>query len=85
MSVSRTILQICAGVIGTGIALFAVFEILLFLNSTAQEAESARQYGGHPSFLGGVGAALVILVLAGLAGLISFYFIRYAARGDKPN
>jgi hypothetical protein len=85
MFVVKIILRICAGLLGLALALFTVFELLLFLSNTLQEMESAKQYGGHVSLLGAVGGILMVLIFIGFAGLIFSFLARYAIRGNKSN
>jgi hypothetical protein len=53
---------------------------LLFISNELQEAESAKQYGGHP-LLGSVAAVLTGLVFAGFAGFVAY--LRFQGRKIK--
>jgi hypothetical protein len=57
---------------------------LLFISNELQEAESAKQYGGHP-LLGSVAAVLTGLVFAGLAGFVAYRLLRFAFKAARSN
>ncbi len=82
----RTIVfRVLGGAVGLFTAVIAIVGPLLFISNELQEADSAQQYGGHPSFLGAVGGSLTVLVLAGFFALIAFVLLRFAFRGSRPH
>ena len=67
----------------------AVVLPLLFLSNEFQEAESANQWGGHPS-AGVIKALLAGVVLIGVAfaggvGFVAYRLLRFALMGSKPS
>ena len=60
----------------------AIFLPLLFIANEFQEAESAREWGGHP-LLGTVAAALVGLAFAGGVEFLAYQLLRFALRGPE--
>ena len=82
MHVLRIILRVIGGAIGLVAGLAAILGPLLFIINEHAEMESAKQYGGHASLLGAIGAVTAILLFAGFFGLLSYMFIRYAVRGN---
>jgi hypothetical protein len=77
------VFRVLGGVVGLFSAVIAIVGPLLFICNELQEADSARQYGGHPSFLGAVGGSLTVLVLAGFFGFVAFVLLRFSLRGSK--
>jgi hypothetical protein len=81
----RTIFfRVLGGAVGLFAAIVAIAGPLLFISNELQEAESARQYGGHASIWGAIGGSLTVLVLAGFFALIAFVLLRFSFRGPKP-
>jgi len=56
---------------------------LLFLANELQEAESAKQYGGHASVWGAIGGIAVVLLVAGLFGAGAYILFRLCFYGRK--
>jgi hypothetical protein len=82
----RTIVfRVLGGVVGLFAGTIAIVGPLLFISNELQEADSARQYGGHASFVGAVGGSLTVLVLAGFFAFIAFVLLRFSLRGSKPH
>jgi len=79
-----TVFRVLGGAVGLFAALIAIVGPLLFISNELQEADSARQYGGHLSVWGAVAGSLTVLVLAGFFGLIAFVLLRFSVRGSKP-
>jgi hypothetical protein len=72
------------GVLGFLALIVAVAGPILFISNSLNEADSARQYGGHFSFAGAVGGSLAVLTLAGCVAFAAFTLLRFAFRGPKP-
>ncbi len=82
----RTIVfRVLGGAIGLFAALVAIAGPLLFIANELQEADSARQYGGHASFGGAVVGSLTVLILAGFFAVIAYVLLRFSLRGPKSN
>jgi small-conductance mechanosensitive channel len=79
------VFRVLGGVIGLFAAAIAMVGPLLFISNELQEADSARQNGGHLSILGAVGSSLTVLVLAGFLAFIAFVLLRFSLRGSKPH
>jgi len=80
----RTIVfRALSGALGIFATLIAVAGPLMFLNIELIEANSARQYGAHPSIWTVLGIALFALTVAGLFGSIAFLFLRFSVTGPK--
>jgi hypothetical protein len=78
------LLRVFSGAIGVCTGLIALLLPLLFLANELQEAESAKQYGGHGSLLGAIGGSVVVLSAAGLFGVVAYILLRFSLRG-RPN
>jgi hypothetical protein len=72
------------GILGLFAAIAAVGPIL-FISNSLNEADSARQYGGHFSLAGAVGGSLAVLAVAGLFAFVAFKLLRFAFRGPKTH
>jgi len=83
MSAARIALRLLGGVVGVLAALSALFLPVLFVANEFSEMESAKQYGGHPSLVGGIGGTLAMLAAAGFFGFVGYIFIRHAIRGER--
>ena len=82
----RTVVfRVSGGALGVVAALVAIVGPLLFISNELQEADSARQYGGHASFWGALGGSLVVLILAGFFALIAFVLLWFSLRGPRAN
>jgi ABC-type Fe3+ transport system permease subunit len=79
------VFRILACVIGLLAAFVALGVPLMFISNELQEADSARQYGGHPSFWGAVGGSLIVLIFASLFALLSYMMFRFALRGSSTS
>jgi hypothetical protein len=80
---NQMVLRGLGGTFGLFAAIAAVTWPILFISNSLNEADSVRQNGGHFSLAGAVGGSLVVLVLAGLFGFLSFMLLRFAFRGPK--
>jgi hypothetical protein len=79
------VFRVLGGVLAFFAALLAVVGPLLFISNELQEADSARQYGGHMSFWGAVGGSLTVLALAGFSAFIAYVLLRFSIRGPRSN
>jgi len=66
-------------------AFVALIIPLLFLANELQEAESAKQYGGHASLSGAIGGIAAVLLVAGLFGTGAYILLRFSFYGRKPS
>jgi hypothetical protein len=82
----RTIFfRVLGGAVGRFATIVAIAGPLLFIANDLQEAESARQYGGHASFWGAIGGSFTVLVLAGFFAFIAVVLLRFSFCGSKPH
>ncbi len=80
-----TVFRVLGGAVGLFAALIAIVGPLLFISNELQEADSARQYGGHLSVWGAVGGSLTVLIFAGFFALIAYVLLRFSLQGPKSN
>ena len=76
-------LRAFSGMLGLCSAGVALTIPLLFLANELQEAESAKQYGGHASLSGAIGGIALVLLIAGLFGTGAYMLLRFCFYGLK--
>ena len=80
----EVILRAFSGILGLCAAGVALIIPLLFLANTLQEAESAKQFGGHASLSGAIGGITLVLLVSGLFGVRAYILLRFSFCGRKP-
>ena len=78
------LLRTFSGILGLFAACVALVIPLLFRANTLQEAESAKQYGGHALPSGAIGGVTVVLLVAALFGAGAYFLLRFSLCGRKP-
>jgi hypothetical protein len=73
---------VLGGALGRVLGLLAIFEPLLFV---ANELQEMKSYDGPISIPGAMDASLLVLGVALLFALASYFLLRYAFRGNKAN
>jgi len=81
----RLMVRLLSGVVGLFAGIVALYIPLSFIANEVQEAQSARQYNGHPSCWGLIGGSLVILLITGLFGVTAYRFVRRAVAPQKSS
>ena len=79
----NTLLRFLSGATGLIAALVAMVGASNFLFLQIDEAQSARQYGGHVSFWGAVGGTATILFFVLFLGLAAYFLLRFSFKGPK--
>ena len=77
------LLRTLSGILGLFAACVALVIPLLFLANTLQEAESAKQYGGHASLSGAIGGVTLVLLVSVLFGAGAYFLLRFSFCGRK--
>jgi hypothetical protein len=80
-----TLLRLLSGAVGLCAALVAIVGPVLFIADERQEAKSAQQYNGHPSFWGAVGGSATVLFMVLFLAFIAYFLLRFSFRGPKSN
>jgi hypothetical protein len=80
----KFLIRAVSGILGLCAACVALIIPLLFLANTLQEAQSAKQYGGHASLSGAIGGITLVLLVAGLFGAGAYILLRFSFYGRKP-
>jgi hypothetical protein len=80
-----TLLRLLSGAVGLWAALVAIVGPVLFIANVRQEAESARQYSGHPSFWGAVGGSATVLFFVVYLAFIAYFLLRFCFKGPKSS
>jgi hypothetical protein len=82
--VKTPFVRVLSFVVGLVAGAIAIPLPLLFISNELREAESAKQYGGHP-VLGSIAAVLTAVVFAGLAGFVAYRLLRFAPKAGTSN
>jgi hypothetical protein len=77
------LLRAFSGMLGLCSACVALVIPLLFLANELQEAESAKQYGGHASLSGAIGGITAVLLVVGFFGVVAYILLRFCFYGRK--
>jgi len=80
-----TLLRLLSGAVGLCAALVAIVGPVLFIADERQEAKSAYQYNGHPSFWGAVGGSVTVLFFVLFLAFIAYFLLRFSFKGSKSS